>query len=255
LAAPILLAAVVEVVRVAFTVGLPDRPRTRGRAIIALRGVPTTVGSALRLAGRDRIVLRLLLVAATSGVALAVLELVTPGWLDRIVGDPERAALTYAVLVTVGFGADALGAALAPGARRRLVTPALASAAATAVAFVATLGLSGATLLTGTNALLLAGVAYVAFFVGLGAAGPPLGEMLHGRVRSTERATVLSVQSLVLQVSGAVGALLAGALTARQGAWLGFGIAAVALAAAAHLLLRLPAGDSRTTCLAPARRD
>jgi MFS family permease len=255
LATPILLAAVVETVRVAFTVGLPDIPRTRGtaRTKTVLRGVPTTVGSGLRLASRDRIVLRLLLVAATTGVALAVLELVTPAWLDQLVAEPERAALTYAVLVTLGFGADAVGAALAPAARRRLATPARASAVATAVALVAAVGLSAATLLSGTNALLLAGLAYVMFFVGLGAAGPPLGEVLHGQVRTTERATVLSVQSLVLQLSGAAGALLAGALTAQLGAWLGFGVAAVALAAAVRFLLRMPVGDSarpRTPCRA-----
>jgi predicted MFS family arabinose efflux permease len=216
-----------------------------------LRGVPNTVGSGLRLARRDRIVLRLLMVAATTGVALAVLELVTPAWLDRLVADPERAAMTYALLVTVGFGADAFGAALAPAARRRLPTPAVASAVATAVALAAAVGLSGATLLSGTNALLFAGIAYVVLFVGLGAAGPPLGEVLHGQVRSTERATVLSVQSLVLQLSGAAGALLAGALTAQLGAWLGFGVAAIALAAAGLLLLRMPVGNSarpRTPC-------
>jgi hypothetical protein len=61
-------------------------------------------------------------------------------------------------------------------------------------------------------------------------------------VRSAERATVLSVQSLVLQVTGSAGAITAGALTARHGAWAGFGIAAGALAAAAYLLARAPVG-------------
>jgi MFS family permease len=244
LAVPIVLAAAVEGVRVACTVGLPDISRPTGSAMRALRGVPATVASGVRLASRDRVVLRLLLVAATTGVALAVLELVTPAWLDRLVGDSERAALGYAVLVTVGFGADALGAAAAPAARRRLSTPAMTSAVATAGAVAAAVGLAAATLLTGLEAVLLAGVAYVGFFVGLGAAGPPLGELLHGQVRSAERATVLSVQSLVLQLAGAAGALLAGALTAQYGAWVGFGVAAVALGAAVRLLLRMRRGDA-----------
>jgi MFS family permease len=255
LATPILLAAVVEMVRVGFTIGLPDMPRAPVPAMTALRRVPSTVGEGLRLAGRDRIVLRLLLVAATTGIALAVLELVTPAWLDQLVGEPESAAAVFAVLVTVGFGADALGAALAPAGRRRLSSPAVVSAAATAVALTAVLALTVASLLTGTNALLVAGVAYVVFFIGLGAAGPPLGELLHRRVPSTERTTVLSVQSLALQMSGAGGAVLAGFLTARQGAWLGFGIAAVALAAAMHLLLRMPVRDTARRSAAGVARE
>ncbi len=245
LAAPILLAALVELVRAVFTVGLPDVPRPRTTVKAVARSVPATVGSGLRLAGRSPVVLRLLLVAATSGVALAVLELVTPAWLDRLSGDTERAAVLYAVLVTVGFGADAVGAALAPVARRRLGTPEKAAAAATALALVAMLGLVGAGVLTGLAALALALAGYVLFFVGLGAAGPPLGELLHGQVGGEERATMLSAQSLVLQLAGTAGAVLAGAVTPWQGAWVGFAVAAVALVAAVLMLRRWPTASAR----------
>jgi MFS family permease len=240
LAVPVLLAAIVELVRAGLTLGLPDEPRARGAALTALRVVPSTVAAGVRLAARNRIVLRLLLVAGATGVGLAVLELVTPAWLEQLTDDTARAALVYAVLVTVGFGADALGAGLAPVARRRLVTPARAGAAATAVTVVAVVALSGASLLAGTAALVLAGAGYVVFFIGLGAAGPPLGEVLHGEVRSEERATVLSVQSLVLQLTGSAGAIAAGALTVSQGAWAGFAIGALALGAAVGLLVRIP---------------
>jgi len=237
LAIPVLLAGVVEVLRLILLLRLPDVPRRRGTAMAVLRTVPGTVASGLRLAGRDRIVLRLLLVGATAGVALAVLELVTPAWLDVLVGD--RSALLYAVLVTVGFGADALGAMLAPVARRRLGTPARASAATTAVALAAVAGLAGASLLDGATALVAAGVAYVGVFIGLGAAGPPLGELLHGQVTSEQRATMLSVQSLMFQVAGASGAVLAGALTTRYGPYVGFVVAAISLGVATVLLLRM----------------
>jgi MFS family permease len=240
LAVPVLLGAVVELVRAALTLDLPDEPRARGAALNALRAVPGTVAAGVHLAARNRIVLRLLLVAGATGVGLAVLELVTPAWLEQFTGDTGGAALIYAVLVTIGFGADALGAGLAPGARRTLSTPTRASAVATAVAVVAVLGIAAASTLTGTGAVVVAGAGYVMFFVGLGAAGPPLGELLHGEVRSRERATVLSVQSLVLQLAGSAGAIAAGALTAWQGAWAGFGTAAVALGTAAYLLIRTP---------------
>jgi predicted MFS family arabinose efflux permease len=242
LAVPVLLGAVLELVRAGVTLGLPDVRRGHGGVAAALGAVPATVRSGLRLAGRNRIVLRLLLVASTTGVALAVLELVTPAWLEDVTTDAGRAALVYAVVVAAGFGADAVGAAVAPRLRRRLRTPSGAAAAASAVALVAALGLSGASgLLSGSTAVLVAGIAYVGFFVGLGASGPPLGELLHGQVRSEERATVLSVQSLVLQLAGGGGAILAGALTVQLGAWVGFAVAGVALLAAVVLLLRIPA--------------
>jgi MFS family permease len=240
LAVPVLLGAAVELVRAGFTLDLPDEPRARGAALTALRIVPGTVAAGVDLAARNRIVLRLLLVAGATGVGLAVLELVTPAWLVQLTDDTGRAALIYAVVVTIGFGADALGAGLAPVARRTLSTPARASAVAIAVAVVAVLGIAAASTLTGTGALVIASAAYVVFFVGLGAAGPPLGEMLHGEVRSKERATVLSVQSLVLQLAGSAGAITAGALTAWYGAWAGFGTAAVALGAAVCLLAMVP---------------
>jgi hypothetical protein len=55
---------------------------------------------------------------------------------------------------------------------------------------------------------------------------------------------VLSVESLVLQLAGSAGAVTAGALTVWQGAWAGFGIAAVALSAALGLLVRTARGSS-----------
>jgi MFS family permease len=250
LAVPVLLGAAVELVRAGFTLDLPDAPRARGAALDALRVVPGTVAAGVHLAARNRIVLRLLLVAGGIGVGLAVLELVTPAWLEQLTGDTGHAALIYAGLVTIGFGADALGAGLAPVARRTLSTPTRAGAVATAVAVVAVLGIVAASTLTGTGALVIAGAAYVVFFIGLGVAGPPMGEVLHGEVRSTERATVLSVQSLVLQVAGSAGAITAGALTAWQGAWAGFGTAAVALGTAAYVLIRTP--DRHTSGSRPA---
>lgn len=181
------------------------------------------------------------------GVALAVIELVTPAWLDTLAGDPERAALAYAVLATVGFAADALGATLAPVARRRLRTPARASAAATSVALAGLLGLVVASLGGDAAGLLVAGVAYVGVFIGLGlgAAGPPMGELLHGQVRSEQRATVLSVQSLMFQLAGAAGSILAGSLTVWHGPPpAGFAVAAVSLAVAIPMLLWLHAHGS-----------
>jgi len=237
LAVPVLLAAGVEVLRAALSLGLPDHAPAARSPKAVLHGVPTTVNAGLRLAGRDRVLLRLLLVAGATGVALAVLELVTPAWLGDLAADPTRSALVYSLITAVGFGADAAGAALAPVVRRRATTPASAGAVGTAVALLATGVLTAATELEGALGLALVAAAFLGIFVGLGNTGPPLGELLHQRVVSSERATVLSVQSLLLQVAGGGGALLAGWLTAEFGAAAGFGVGVAGLAAGLVLLV------------------
>jgi hypothetical protein len=244
LAVPVLLGAGVEMVRLGVTAGIEDPARAPGTWRSAVRTVRVTVGSGLRLAGRDALILRLLVVGAAAGIALGVIELVTPGWLGRLAANPEWAALAYALLATAGFAADALGATLAPAARRRLRTPARAAAAATAVALGGALGLMAAPGLGGLGALLMAGTAYVAVFLGLGVAGPPLGELLHGQVAASERATVLSMQSLVFQIAGAGGALVAGWLTLRGGSAAGFAVAAASMACALAMLAATPTGGS-----------
>jgi MFS family permease len=236
LAVPVLLAAAVEVVRLGVTVGLPDVVPQTGTLREALRAVPGTVGAGVRLAGRDRLVLRLLVSGAAMGVALGVIELVTPAWTDLLSDAAGQAAIAYAALATVGFAADAAGASLAPAARRRLRTPARAATTATAVALAGAIALVAASEVDDRAALLGAGLAYVCVFVGLGVAGPPMGELLHGQVGSAERATVLSVQSLLFQVAGSGGAILAGWLAVQHGAAAGFLVAAGGLAAACTLL-------------------
>jgi hypothetical protein len=178
-------------------------------------------------------------VAAVTGVALAVVELVTPAWLGSALDDPRPAAFAYAVIITVGFAADATGAALAPGLRRRSGTAAGATGWATSCAVVAVLGLVAATGLDGLPGLVVAGGCYLAMFAGLGAAGPPLSELLHGEVTSERRATMLSVQSLALQAAGAAGSVVAGVLTVRFGAAAGLGLAAAALVVAVAVVVSL----------------
>jgi sugar phosphate permease len=239
LAIPVLLAAMVEIVRVAVTLWLPDEPRTAGSLRSTLVAVPATIGTGVRLAASNALVLRLLVVGATLGVALAAIELVTPGWLGRLNTGSEVAALAYAGLATAGFAADAVGGMLAPLARRRLRTAARAAAAAAAVVVAGALGLVAASLVDDAVALAVAAVAYVAFFVGLGIAGPPMADLLHSQVTSSQRATVLSVQSLTFQITGAGGAILAGWLTVRHGPAAGFAVAAGSLSLALWLLVTM----------------
>jgi MFS family permease len=248
LAVPVLLAAGVEVLRAVLTAGLPEPPRPRAAAGAVLRGVPAAVAAGLRVAGRDRALTRLLLAAGGAGIALGSIELLTPAWLAGVTSGP-RAAATYAVVAAAGFGADAIGGLLAAGAVRRCGSHARAAAAGWTVSALALAGLAGCVMLAGTAATVLAAVAYCLLFVGLGAAFPAQAHLLHERVEPGERATVLSVQSLLIQAVGAVGLPLIGWQAARSGIEVGYLAAALILLASAGLFRRL-----RTTGAVPSNR-
>ena len=238
LAVPVLMAAGVEVLRALVTARLPEPPHPRPAVGAVLRGVPATVAAGLRVAGRDRALTRLMLAAGGAGIALGTIELLTPAWLAGLSSGP-RAAATYAVVAAAGFGADALGGMLAAGMVGRFGSHARAAAAGWTVSALALAGLAGCALLTGTVSMVLAGVAYCVLFIGLGAAFPAQAHLLHERVEPGERATVLSVQSLLMQAVGAVGIALIGWQATSNGMAAGYTISAVVLLASAGLFLRL----------------
>jgi MFS family permease len=238
LAVPVLMAAGVEVLRAVLTTRLPEPPHPRPAIGVVLRGVPTTVVAGLRVAGRDRALTRIMLAAGGAGVALGTIELLTPAWLAGLSTGP-RAAATYAVVAAAGFGADAIGGMLAAGAVRRFASHSRAATAGWTVSALALAGLAGCAILSGTVAMVLAGIAYCVLFIGLGAAFPAQAHLLHERVEPGERATVLSVQSLLMQGVGAVIIPVIGWQATRNGIEAGYTISAVVLLASAGLFLRL----------------
>ncbi|GIF66415.1 hypothetical protein Ais01nite_44500 [Asanoa ishikariensis] len=252
LAVPVAIAALVELLRLLVTVfGMPEPPRPRTSFGAVLRGVPATVAAGLRLGLRDGVLARLLLAAAGVGVALSAIELLTPGWLAGLVGDPERGASTYAVVAAAGFGANAVGSLLGPWAQRRLGSAVRAGVAGIALGAAALVGvaLAGPALHEATIGVPVVAAAYLLLFVGLGVTAAPQAALLHARVASTERATVISVQSLALQAAGAVGSVCFGALATARGAAFAFGAAGVALAAAALVVARIRVTDPAPTPL------
>lgn len=245
LAVPVLLAAVVEAVRLVVTVlGLPEPPHPRPGRGAVLRGVPGVVRTGLRLGTRDAVLVRLLLVAVAAGVALAAVELLTPGWLAELTGTAEAGAASYAVVAAVGFAAAAAGSAVSARLARRAGGPARVAVAGAALAGTALLGLAVSGPLTATPAVVATGLAYCLLFLGFGIAGPAEANLLHGRVGAGERATVISVQSLLLQLAAAAGALGLGRLATAVAPEAAFGVAAV-------LLLTLPLALLRSAAPVP----
>ncbi|MFI6938797.1 MFS transporter [Streptomyces sp. NPDC050418] len=233
LSVPALVASVLSAVFVAYVIlALPEKPRPKTTLGATLRGVPGTVIGGLRLGARDRIVRRVLITAAAVGAALCSIELLTPGRVAELSGAAESGAALFAGLACAGFVCSAVGSQFAPlvarwaGSGGRAVLFALAAAGGGLLALAVTVTADGAL------AVVIAAAGYCLVYIGLGAASPNQNELLHRRVTNDARATALSVQSLALQLVGALAALVAGALPPGPLPWL---VGAVALLCAALL--------------------
>lgn len=221
LSVPPLLGAAVEIAFVLYVLtALPEPPRPPSTPRSVLRGIPATVLGGVRLGGRDALIRRVLLSAAAAGGALAALELLTPGRAAAFTGAPESGAMLFAALACAGFLCSALGNHLAP------LTARLAGSGERAVLVGLGAGAGGLLLLGATAVsagplpMVLAILGYGLVYLGLGSAGPSQNELLHRRVPSTGRATALSVQSLALQLTGALTGLLVGVLPRGPLPWL-----------------------------------
>ncbi|WP_157252881.1 MFS transporter [Nonomuraea typhae] len=243
LSVPLLAAAVVEIAFVSYVLTAllePPRPAATVRGV--LRGVPLTIAGGLRLGARDALVRRVLLSAGAAGSALVAVELLTPGRVAALTGASESGAVVFAALACAGFLCSGLGSHLAPliarltGSGERAVLVSLVTSACGLL-------LLGATALsTGASATVLAAAGYGLVYLGRGCAGPSENDLLHRRVTRAGRATALSVQSLAMQLIGALTGLLVGVLPRGPVPWL---LAGAVLLAGALLWTAAPAGRTR----------
>ena len=218
-----------------------ERPAWTGvRAIVG--GVPATIRDGLRLGVGDPGLRRLLVRAGLLGVVLAGIELLAPGTFAALLGGEAKASGAYGIFAAAAFGASAAGAVIAPALATRLGGGARAAAVASVAAGCSVL-LVGAPLLAGV------GAGYIGVYLLLGIAGPLTSELLHARVSAAQRTTMLSVESLALQVGGVVANLSLGAVVVATSLGVGFALIAVALFAGGGLLLghtfRDASGDAR----------
>ncbi|MFF8827933.1 MFS transporter [Streptomyces sp. NPDC015131] len=207
----------------------PPRPPVGPRAV--LRSVPATVADGLRLGAREPVVRRVLLTATAAGTALATIELLAPGRAARFTGAPESGAVLFAALACVGFLATAAGSHGAPLVARLAGGSGRAALAGLAVSGAGLLLLGVTAAWSGAAPAALAGCGYALVYAGLGAAGPNENDLLHRATDSAVRATALSLQSLALQLAGALAGLVAGALPPGPLPWLAGAAALLAGAA------------------------
>lgn len=212
-----------------------EAPRQTRRAVV---GVPGQIRDGARLALADPVIRTLVARTASIGVAIITVEMLAPLQFAALLGGPERAAAAYGALVTAAWLGSGAGSASAPalcrlGVRLGLKTPLAVGAAATALnaAAVGLLGLAAA----GAGGFVLAAGGYVLAYVLAGVPGPLATEVLHERVDAARRATLVSVDSLALQLGVLAGSLTVPRLAGHAGYQYGWFAATVALLAAAVL--------------------
>jgi MFS family permease len=231
LSAPLLLSALLNLVLLGAVSGAlrePGRPARRLPVGRVLAAVPATVVAGVRVGLRDRVLSRLLVALVPVGVGLTAVELLTPGRLLSLTGDARASASAYGVIAAVGFAASALGS-MASGLLVRLVRGRAARATVVGT-IVAALGLAvlfATGFVTGMAGVLVTAVGYALMFFGIGLRGPVQAALIHGHVGAAERATVLSIQSLLMRGGGSLGALVLPLLVAVwsvPAVWLAVGV-------------------------------
>lgn len=210
----------------------------------SVQAMPRVIGGAIRTVGSSRVLFALVSVELLWGFGMTAWEMFYPVRLAAIQGSTTAAGALMGPSVTVAWLVSA-GAALAvPIAARRF------GRALTAVALrilqgcsVAVIGLAG-----GVVGVVIAFLITNAMH---GASNPIHQTLLHRRIDSAERTTVLSVNSMLSMVGFAIGAVGLGAVADRAGLTTAISLAAVVLAAAAVLYLPAVRQETREAATKP----
>ncbi|MEJ3743876.1 MFS transporter [Actinomycetes bacterium KLBMP 9797] len=225
------------------------RTPAAGGVRAAVRAVPGQVAHGVRLAWRDPVVRPLMMRTAAVGVAINTLEVLAPLQFAALLGDADRAALAYGLLAAGGFLGVAAGAALAPALCRWLPWHPLVVAALASVGGAIAVGLIGLASV-GVGGFVLAAAGYLGTYTLMGPAGPLTAEAVHDRVTERDRATLVSVASLALQL----GAFVSSLTVTRLAGWAGFGAGWLAAAVALVATVLLSVAARRGVSIVPSDR-
>ena len=173
------------------------------RALRSAREAPQVVTDGLRLLGRSRVLLCLVLVEVFWSVGMIAFETFMPVRLAELAGGETRAGALMGPVSAAAWGLFAVGSAAAGLASRRL------GVAWTAVlarilngAFIVVMGL-----MLGPVGLI---TAFLVTYTLHGSGGPVHSTLLHRQAHSRNRTTVLSMNSMVAGGSFSIGMLVLG---------------------------------------------
>jgi MFS family permease len=175
------------------------------RAVASTREAPTVVREGLGMLRGNAVLRGIVLVEVFWSTAMIVFETFQPIRLAELVGGEERAGAIMGPVAAAGWAVFAVGATLSGWSSRRI------GVARTAVLARVLNGLGAVVmgLVAGPAALVAAyGVTYLLH----GAAGPAHSTLLHREAQARNRATVLSMNSMVASAAFAVGASVMGVL-------------------------------------------
>ena len=256
---PLLVAFALSVVNlVAVLLLLTEIRATRGLRAVArsVAAVPGVVRDGLGLLRSSRVLLALVLVELFWGFSMVTFESLFPVRLSEVLGDTEDAAALMGPFSSAAWVASALGSAAILTISRRLGV----ARSAAALRLVQGLTIVGMGLLAGPVGVV---TAYLACYVSHGASNPMHTALLHRQVDGPHRTTVLSMNSMVSQPAGAIGAIVLGALA--DGASLSTAMVVGGIVCAAAAPLYLPAwrreqrgrrqGSSRAETILPTEKS
>ena len=211
---PFGLAIAINVAHLVLTVVLvrevrPVAPGSRwSQAVGSVRSVPGTVAAGVGLLRTAPVLRSVVLVEVFWSVAMIAFETLNQIRLAELVGGTERAGAIIGPVSAVSWGLFAAGAALAGLASRRIgVAWTALLARVLNGAFVIGMGLAA-----GPVGLI---AAFLAAYTLHGAAGPMHNTLLHRQAGRANRATVLSINSMVAGGAASLGLLVLGPLAER----------------------------------------
>ena len=208
LALPILVALALGVVNlIAILVLMHEVRHARGVAAVAasIRAVPSVIGDGIGLLRGSRVLLALVGVELFWGFSMVTFESLFPIRLSETLGSTDQAAAVMGPVSSIAWFVAAAGAAGVI-----LVSDRIGVARSAALLRIA----QGATIVAmGLVAGPVGAVtAYLACFAAHGASNPMHTTLLHREVDGPHRTTVLSMNSMISQPAGALGAIMLAAL-------------------------------------------
>jgi hypothetical protein len=246
LALPVLVAigiAVASLIAVAILM-TEHRPRRGfGQVTAAVRSVPSVIAGGVRLVRGSRVLAALIAVELFWGFGMIAFESLTPVRLTEVLsGDADHAASLMGPVSSAAWAASALGAAGIVLVTRRLGVPFTAGL----LRILQGVTVIGMGLLGGPVGVI---VAFLICYTVHGASNPLHMTLLHEQVDGDNRATVISLNSMLSQPAGAIGGIVLASLAGAVSVTVAMVVGGIVLAAAAPLYL--PAWRARRVRAAP----
>lgn len=214
----------------AFVLVREDRPREPGAFRRSVLSTPRVVLDGVMLLRRSRVLAALVAVELFWGFGMIAFESLMPVRAAELLGSPDAAAELLGPVTAAGWGVAALGAALvAPLLRLGSVQNVSATLRLVQGVTVVGMGLAG-----GVVGLV---TAYLLTYAVHEASGVMYETLLHEQVGNENRATVLSLASMVGQPAGSLGLVVLGAVAAGASTGTAMIAGGVVLALAAPLFL------------------